>query len=397
MKKILTFGLVTLLVMEAFPQNIPDLPQAIGVGSTEVRGDSIYYFGGSDTWTGTIRFPTVYKFDGNSWQEYTSMPDNDVWGISTAIKGDRAFIYGGYSNGTNKLRIFNFIDTTWVYATSSPSIGSSYGHTMECVQDSLYMFFNGYVYRYDISSDTWSQRETLSKGGSYLQSTVYQDEIYLTGWSTSTFFKYNPVRNDWTQLADLPHFVIGGSIRGVDDKIYYVGGTSGFGGGTFNNTMVYDIAANQWSDTSITLSANRAYMADVLYKNNFYVIGGLGPEGKAVASVELITAGITTAADQEYLVSGNFGLSQNFPNPFDSYTRILYTVPSLQVGGNQGPHVTLRIYDVLGKEVATLVDEVQPAGTYEIGLDASALLPGVYFYKLQAGQLTATKKLHCSK
>ena len=57
----------------------------------------------------------------------------------------------------------------------------------------------------------------------------------------------------------------------------------------------------------------------------------------------------------------------------------------------------MKLYDVLGKEVATLVDEVKPAGTYEISLDASALLPGVYFYKLQAGSFTATKKMQYSR
>lgn len=390
-------GFVALLGMDVLPQIIPDLPQAMGVGSAEVRGDSIYYFGGSNTWTGTIRYPTVYKYDGTSWQEYTTMPDNDVWGISSALRGDSAFIYGGYANGTNKLRIFNFLDSSWVYATSSPSIGASYGHTMECIQDSLYMFFNGYVYRYDINSDSWSQRATASKGASYLQSTVYMDEVYLTGWASFGFYKYNPVLDGWTQLADMPYTVTGGSIRCVDDKIYYVGGTNGVGGGSFNNTLVYDIAADQWRDTSMVISDNRAFMADVLYKNKFYVIGGLDPAGKAVASVELISEGLPTAADNEYRISENFELFQNYPNPFDSYTSIRYTVPSVARGGYEGPHVTLKLYDVLGKEVATLVDEVKPAGTYEIGLDASALLPGVYFYKLQAGSFTATKKLQYSR
>ena len=59
MKKLLTMGFVALLGMDVLPQIIPDLPQPIGIGSAEVRGDSIYYFGGSNTWTGTIRYPPI--------------------------------------------------------------------------------------------------------------------------------------------------------------------------------------------------------------------------------------------------------------------------------------------------------------------------------------------------
>ena len=50
------------------------------------------------------------------------MPDNDVWGISTTVKGDSAFVYGGYAFGNNKLRIYNFVDNTWQYAQNSPNI-----------------------------------------------------------------------------------------------------------------------------------------------------------------------------------------------------------------------------------------------------------------------------------
>ncbi|MEW6006355.1 MAG: T9SS type A sorting domain-containing protein [Stygiobacter sp.] len=55
--------------------------------------------------------------------------------------------------------------------------------------------------------------------------------------------------------------------------------------------------------------------------------------------------------------------------------------------------VTLKVYDILGKEVATLVNERQPAGNYEVKFDGSNLSSGIYFYKLQAGEFSQTKKL----
>jgi len=81
-----------------------------------------------------------------------------------------------------------------------------------------------------------------------------------------------------------------------------------------------------------------------------------------------------------------FLLSQNYPNPFNPSTVISY---QLVVGS----HISLKIYDVLGNEVATLVNEEKPAGTYEMDFDASALSSGVYSYKIEAGDFVQTKKM----
>jgi len=393
MKKLLLLGIVVFFSSVILPQSIPNLPIAIGVGSAEVWGDSIYHFGGGSSWSGSTRYAVIYKFDGTSWQNYASMPDNDVWGISTARKGDTVFVYGGYNFGNNKLRIYNFVTNTWVYAANSPNISSTYGHTMEYLDGFVYMFFNGYVYKYNVNTNSWTQGTTLSQNGSWLFSTIYQDEIYLVGWTLSKFYKYTPSTDQWTQLADLPYFVTGGSLKTVDDKIYYVGGTSGSGGGTFNNTLVYDIATNQWSDASIFISANRAYMADVYYKSNFYVIGGLDNSGNAVSDVEFIIAGTPSGVETHSGTPGGFQLSQNYPNPFNPSTTISFSIPSVTLSGVEGFRVQLKVYDVLGNEVATLVNEEKPAGVYEVEFNASRLSSGIYFYKLQAGSFTQTKKM----
>jgi hypothetical protein len=395
MKQFLLFGIGAILSVTASPQNITDLPTAIGVGSTEVWGDSIYYFGGSTSWSGSTRYSNIYRYDGNSWQDYASMPDNDVWGISTAIYGDTAYVYGGWPYGENKLRIYDFVTNTWEYGASSPDFTAAYGHTVECLNDTLYVFFNGYIYKYSVNSNIWSPGKTLTENGSWLFSTVYQDEIYLVGWANGEFYKYIPAQSQWTKLADLPYFVTGGSLRTVDDKIFYVGGTPGSSGGGFSNTLVYDVALNQWSDANIPIGSNRAYMADVYYHNNFYVIGGLDSDGNAVANVEFITSSVFSAVTTEDALLENFGLSQNYPNPFYSSTSLRYTVPSLSRNGFEGSLITLKIFDVVGNEVATLVNESKPAGSYEINFDASALASGVYICKLQAGSLTATRKLYC--
>jgi hypothetical protein len=81
-----------------------------------------------------------------------------------------------------------------------------------------------------------------------------------------------------------------------------------------------------------------------------------------------------------------FVLFQNYPNPFNPSTVISYQLP---VNGN----VTLIVYDVLGNEVTTLINEEKPAGNYEVEFSAEGLTSGIYFYKLQAGSVTETKKM----
>ncbi|MBL1214749.1 MAG: T9SS type A sorting domain-containing protein [Ignavibacteriae bacterium] len=94
----------------------------------------------------------------------------------------------------------------------------------------------------------------------------------------------------------------------------------------------------------------------------------------------------------------NFSLSQNYPNPFNPTTKIKFSTspfnPSPYQGeGNRERLVTLKVYDILGNEIATLVDEKKPPGNYEVEFDAGGLASGTYIYQLKAGEFTKAKKL----
>ena len=92
------------------------------------------------------------------------------------------------------------------------------------------------------------------------------------------------------------------------------------------------------------------------------------------------------------MVISEFELSQNYPNPFNPTTKIRFTIP-VTLSGVEGSLVTLKFYDVLGNEVATLVNEEKPAGSYEVEFDGRKLSSGIYFYRLQAGSFAETKKM----
>jgi Secretion system C-terminal sorting domain len=81
-----------------------------------------------------------------------------------------------------------------------------------------------------------------------------------------------------------------------------------------------------------------------------------------------------------------YSLSQNFPNPMNPSTTIKYQIP-------QSGNVSLKVFDILGAEVATLVNEVQNEGRYEVNFDGSNLASGVYIYRLQVNDFVDSKKM----
>ena len=95
---------------------------------------------------------------------------------------------------------------------------------------------------------------------------------------------------------------------------------------------------------------------------------------------------LVTSTEENVFAPLEFALEQNYPNPFNPSTTIKYSV-------KENVLVSLKLYDVLGNEVATLVNEIKPKGAYTFNFNASSLPSGVYFYKLNAGNFTETKKM----
>lgn len=94
----------------------------------------------------------------------------------------------------------------------------------------------------------------------------------------------------------------------------------------------------------------------------------------------------TDVKPQNEVLTNTFNLFQNYPNPFNPTTKIKYEIP-------KSVHVQLKVYDILGREIATLVNEQKPAGSYEVEFNASNLSNGVYFYELRTGDFRNIKKL----
>ncbi|HCY75790.1 MAG TPA: hypothetical protein DHV28_07695 [Ignavibacteriales bacterium] len=152
-----------------------------------------------------------------------------------------------------------------------------------------------------------------------------------------------------------------------------------YGGGVFHS----DDNGISWRTINDGLTISDIYS---LTADNNYIYAGTGNNVWRRPLSEILTAINDPAVERV----NRFYLEQNYPNPFNPSTKIQYAVSSNQL-------VTLKVYNVLGKEIATLVNEEKSAGNYEIEFNASHLSSGIYFYRLQTGDFVETRKMTLMK
>jgi hypothetical protein len=113
--------------------------------------------------------------------------------------------------------------------------------------------------------------------------------------------------------------------------------------------------------------------------------------------LQIATRVPVSVSSGEGVLPTNFALRQNYPNPFNPTTGIRYEVPGTRDQGPGVSDVNLVVYDILGREVATLVNERIPAGSYTVQFDASGLASGVYIYRLSSGSVSLVRKMLLTK
>ena len=145
-----------------------------------------------------------------------------------------------------------------------------------------------------------------------------------------------------------------------------------------------DSGANWLSQESGTI--RDLYSAQFINQNTGWAIGRNG-------TILKTTNGGVTFIEEEKIdeMPKEFLLSQNYPNPFNPSTKLRYSISSNVKGETE--NVVLKVYDVLGNEIETLVNEAKSPGTYEVTWNAESLPSGVYFYQLRSGEFVETKKM----
>jgi len=200
----------------------------------------------------------------------------------------------------------------------------------------------------------------------YLNDGLYNNHRILDSTTIAYMLSYHGVTTPWgTQ----------GLIWGKDSDVYNnIWGHSGMFIGT--ETGMYICVDEDWG---ILFFINKG--DDSYYSPGFFPI---------LHQLSLYAHNVVTDLNSEIYEPITFNLYQNFPNPFNPSTIISYQLPV-------SSKVTLKVYDVLGKEVATLVDEEKSAGSYEVEFKSTGsshqLASGIYYYQLSAGNFIQTKKM----
>jgi len=204
----------------------------------------------------------------------------------------------------------------------------------------------------------------------------FSDIIYLAGFisgDTAAVLKTTNRGNTWFKSMQLPYH---SRLR----KIFFLNYNTGYAVG---DTGLIVRTTNGGEDWSVQNSGTRKKLNGVwfLNKDTGFVVGDSG------IVLKTFTGGVMTSINSTTNeIPGNYFLSQNYPNPFNPLTQIKYDLPNYNF-------VTIKIYDVLGKELLSLVNEFKQAGSYSVTFDATNYTSGVYYYKIKTVSFVQVKKM----
>lgn len=228
-----------------------------------------------------------------------------------------------------------------------------------------------------------------------------------SGWYLHQAGTYSPKNANDRWMASIAmngngDIGLGYSVTGSNTfpSIYVTGQTanaSGSGVMNVRETLVVagggsqEGSANRWGDYSM-MSVDPSDDETFWYTQEYYASTGSFDFNTRIAAFDLDGSGSNKAslASEEFEIQSDvpsaFGLDQNYPNPFNPTTMINFSMP-------EAGHVTVRVVNLLGQEVATLVDEVRDVGAHSVAFDASSLTAGVYLYVMESGQFTETRRM----
>jgi hypothetical protein len=206
-------------------------------------------------------------------------------------------------------------------------------------------------------------------------------DLFYTNNVTGSFNTWIPI--GWTSVQYLPSIAVDGSdfVHITYKKFPVHGGELYYGnniGGDFTFTTYDQMGSGWYPGSRYFVLGNSSSIFFTFYDwisgdtDIFFLSGSWHTVG--------------TEEEQIINIPTRYILYQNYPNPFNPTTTIKYQIPELSF-------ITLKVYDVLGDEVITLVNEEKPIGSYEVEFYGIGIVSGVYLYRIQAGSFVETKKM----
>ena len=311
--------------------------------------------------------------DGSTWNTINSGL-NQGFKITSFVQRDQMLYCGTLGNAVFKSDL-NSNQIQWIpFRDSLPNNTSAWDiHSLYNYNGILFSAAgqNGYVYKNESNSNFWLNIPLVGSGSSGLALwTITAKNDHLVGAASTGFFKSIDEGLTWEYFNPGNGYIDQAKFADFGNKIYASLTKSSFG------TLIYSTEDNgeTWQFEE-GLPGIFAYDF-VVFDGRFYLGTFDGLWYKNVEPAE---------AENNYM-NLNFVLYQNYPNPFNPGTSIQYEVSKRQF-------VSLIVYDVLGNEIAILVNEEKSAGNYKEEFDASKLSSGIYFYKLISCSFAQTKKM----
>ncbi len=310
-----------------------------------------------------------------------------TWSAVTGISGSVNCLVvnstGTFGGGTDG--VFVSADTGKTWTAESSGLGSSVVHSIALMRSNVFAATDSGVFLWDKRKLTWkpvnegllaTSTVALAMDSTNLfvgtaGSSVWRRPLSQFGILTTPPSILSPM-NDSTLTGD-PELFSWKSIQGVLTYQLQIGFDSAL-------TKIY-VDVSSFSDSSIKVGP---FEQDTTYY--WRVRACSNNDTSSWSALSMFKTEKITSVDQQLILPTSFSFFQNYPNPFNPTTTIDYQVPRTS-------RVTLKVYDVLGREIRSLVDEVKHPGKYEVRFDGSNLPSGVYFCRLGAGIYHSTKKL----
>ncbi len=288
-----------------------------------------------------------------------------AWVLNYTSLNDFITVLNNWQNGTPRNRPIDF--------TMNP-IGSQLYYGAVAKTDNLGF---GWIFNENLSGNfiTWVNNQ-YSSGRRLVEIQLYRNSsgTFMAGGISkdASFAQQVSIDLTWNQFVTQNNQLNNSGYRLVDFDQYYVNGTLLFGGLWNNDGIGGAWSINEHNSTTFQTAINN------------FISGGFKPMMLDVYDADWAVSVSDNFIASEYL------LEQNYPNPFNPSTVIRYQLSVIS-------NVTLKVYDILGNEIATLVNEEKPAGQYEVEFNLPAgrqgLSSGIYFYSLKAGDFVSTKKM----
>ncbi len=243
----------------------------------------------------------------------------------------------------------------------------------------------------------------VSTAGNYAYMQLANNEFRQLGVGGTALLHYDPTslimpipltypHSPWTRVFEYDFQVIPGYVSTIHDSSIIT--LDGWGTLTtqYGTFQVLRTQERHWIKEYLNgvLSANKQSVSYAWFNENGITILSYTNPSDSVnfTTASIIEAELTPTSVEQIndFEPDNFQLEQNYPNPFNPTTIIRYSIP-------ESSFATIKVYDMLGNEVETLVNEEHPAGNYEVDFNAEGLSSGLYFYKLQTDNFVGTKKM----